>query len=38
LTDRTIVFYKGKITAEFNRENMDEEKLVAAQIGQNINN
>ena len=38
LTDRTLVFYKGKITAEFNRENMDEEKLVAAQIGQNINN
>ncbi|MFC2159196.1 sugar ABC transporter ATP-binding protein [Actinomycetota bacterium] len=38
LTDRTLVFYKGKINAEFNRENMDEEKLVAAQIGQNINN
>jgi len=38
LTDRTLVFYKGRINAEFNRENMDEEKLVAAQIGQNINN
>ncbi|MCJ7472166.1 MAG: sugar ABC transporter ATP-binding protein [Actinobacteria bacterium] len=38
LTDRTLVFYKGKINAEFNRENMNEEKLVAAQIGQNINN
>lgn len=38
LTDRTLVFYKGKINAEFNRENMDEEKLVSAQIGQNINN
>jgi len=34
LADRTIVFYKGKIAAEFNRENMEEEKLVAAQIGQ----
>jgi ABC-type sugar transport system ATPase subunit len=38
LTDRTLVFYKGRINAEFNRENMDEEKLVAAQIGQEINN
>jgi ribose transport system ATP-binding protein len=38
LTDRTLVFYKGRINAEFDRENMDEEKLVAAQIGQNINN
>ncbi|MEE8325336.1 MAG: ATP-binding cassette domain-containing protein [Candidatus Humimicrobiaceae bacterium] len=38
LTDRTLVFYKGKINAEFNRENMDEEKLVSAQIGQHINN
>jgi ribose transport system ATP-binding protein len=38
LTDRTIVLYKGRINAEFNRENMDEEKLVAAQIGQNIKN
>jgi ABC-type sugar transport system ATPase subunit len=38
LTDRTLVLYKGRINAEFNRENMDEEKLVAAQIGQNIKN
>ncbi len=36
LTDRCIVLYKGKIAAEFNRENLDEEKLVAAQIGQSI--
>ena len=34
LSDRCIVLYKGKINAEFTRENMDEEKLVAAQIGQ----
>ncbi len=34
LTDRCIVLYKGRITAEFNKENMDEERLVAAQIGQ----
>lgn len=33
LTDRCLVLYKGKIVAEFNRENMDEEKLVAAEIG-----
>lgn len=33
LTDRCIVFYKGKMVAEFNRDNMDEEKLVAAEIG-----
>ncbi len=33
LTDRCFVLYKGKIVAEFNRENMDEEKLVAAEIG-----
>jgi ABC-type sugar transport system ATPase subunit len=33
LTDRCIVLYKGKFAAEFNRENMDEEKLVAAEIG-----
>ncbi len=36
LPDRCIVLYKGRIAAEFNRENMDEEKLVAAQIGQSI--
>ena len=36
LPDRCIVLYKGKVAAEFNRENMDEEKLVAAQIGQSI--
>jgi ribose transport system ATP-binding protein len=34
LTDRCIALYKGKINAEFTRENMDEEQLVAAQIGQ----
>jgi ribose transport system ATP-binding protein len=34
LTDRCIVLYKGKAVAEFDRETMDEEKLVAAQIGQ----
>ena len=33
LTDRCFVLYKGEIVAEFNRENMDEEKLVAAEIG-----
>ncbi|MCL5072821.1 MAG: sugar ABC transporter ATP-binding protein [Actinobacteria bacterium] len=33
LTDRCLVLYKGKMAAEFNRENMDEEKLVAAEIG-----
>ena len=33
LTDRCIVLYKGRMVAEFNRENMDEEKLVAAEIG-----
>jgi ribose transport system ATP-binding protein len=34
LPDRCLVLYKGKIAAEFTRETMDEEKLVAAQIGQ----
>ena len=38
LADRCLVLYKGKMAAEFDRQNMDEEKLVAAQIGQNINN
>lgn len=38
LPDRCIVLYKGKKTAEFTRETMDEEKLVAAQIGQRIKN
>ncbi|MBU4293386.1 MAG: sugar ABC transporter ATP-binding protein [Actinobacteria bacterium] len=33
LTDRCLVLYKGKLVAEFNRENMNEEKLVAAEIG-----
>ncbi len=33
LPDRCIVLYKGRIAAEFDRDNMDEEKLVAAQIG-----
>jgi len=33
LSDRCIVLYKGKFAAEFSRDNMDEEKLVAAQIG-----
>ncbi|MHB1275639.1 MAG: sugar ABC transporter ATP-binding protein [Candidatus Humimicrobiaceae bacterium] len=33
LTDRCIVLYKGRLAAEFTRENMDEEKLVAAEIG-----
>jgi len=37
LTDRCLVLYKGKLVAEFNRQNMDEEALVAAQIGQKIN-
>jgi ribose transport system ATP-binding protein len=36
LTDRCIVLYKGRAVAEFDRQNMDEEKLVAAQIGQGI--
>ena len=36
LTDRCIVLYKGRLAAEFNRENMNEEKLVAAEIGKNI--
>jgi ribose transport system ATP-binding protein len=33
LTDRCFVLYKGRMAAEFNKQNMDEEKLVAAQIG-----
>ena len=33
LTDRCMVLYKGRMVAEFNRDNMDEEKLVAAEIG-----
>ena len=33
LTDRCLVLYKGRLVAEFNKENMDEEKLVAAEIG-----
>ena len=37
LPDRCLVLYKGKMAAEFTRETMDEEKLVAAQIGQYIN-
>ena len=36
LPDRCIVLYKGKIATEFTRESMDEEKLVAAQIGQSV--
>jgi ABC-type sugar transport system ATPase subunit len=36
LPDRCIVLYKGKIATEFTRETMDEEKLVAAQIGQSV--
>lgn len=36
LTDRTLVFYKGKIVAEFDSEKIDEEELVAAQIGQTV--
>ena len=40
LTDRCMVLYKGRLAAEFNRQNMDEEELVAAEIGKNnyINN
>ncbi len=38
LSDRSIVLYKGRVAAEFNRETIDEEKLVEAQIGQTINN
>jgi ribose transport system ATP-binding protein len=34
LPDRCLVLYKGRIAAEFTRDTMDEEKLVAAQIGQ----
>jgi ABC-type sugar transport system ATPase subunit len=34
LPDRCIVLYKGRTAAEFTRETMDSEKLVAAQIGQ----
>ena len=33
LPDRCLVFYKGRISAEFTRETMNSEKLVAAQIG-----
>jgi len=33
LPDRCIVLYKGRMAAEFTRETMDSEKLVAAQIG-----
>jgi ribose transport system ATP-binding protein len=33
LPDRCIVLYKGKKAAEFTRQTMDSEKLVAAQIG-----
>jgi ABC-type sugar transport system ATPase subunit len=36
LPDRCIVLYQGRIAAEFDRDTMDEEKLVAAQIGQSI--
>ena len=36
LPDRCIVLYKGRIAAKFDRDTMDEEKLVAAQIGQSI--
>jgi ribose transport system ATP-binding protein len=38
LPDRCLVLYKGRIAAEFTRETMDEEKLVAAQIGQYTDN
>lgn len=34
LPDRCIVLYRGKVIREFTRETIDEEKLVAAQIGQ----
>ncbi len=34
LPDRTTVLYKGKIVENFNRENINEKKMVAAQIGQ----
>jgi ABC-type sugar transport system ATPase subunit len=37
LPDRCIVLYKGRLAAEFDRKSMDEEKLVAAQIGQSMN-
>jgi ABC-type sugar transport system ATPase subunit len=33
LPDRCIVLYKGRKAAEFDRQTMDSEKLVAAQIG-----
>jgi ribose transport system ATP-binding protein len=33
LPDRCLVFYKGRISAEFTRATMSSEKLVAAQIG-----
>ncbi|MGQ9616654.1 MAG: sugar ABC transporter ATP-binding protein [Spirochaetota bacterium] len=36
LPDRCIVLYKGRIVAEFTRNTIEEEKLVAAQIGQAI--
>jgi ribose transport system ATP-binding protein len=36
LPDRCIVLYKGRIVAEFTRDTIDEEKLVAAQIGQTV--
>jgi len=34
LPDRCIVLYRGRVAAEFSRETMNEERLVAAQIGQ----
>jgi ribose transport system ATP-binding protein len=37
LPDRCLVLYKGRVAAEFARDTMDEEKLVAAQIGQYTN-
>jgi len=37
LPDRCIVLYKGRKAAEFTRETMDSEKLVAAQIGHAAN-
>ena len=38
LADRCIVLYKGKVVAKFNREDISEEKLVSAQIGQTVSN
>ena len=36
LPDRCLVMYRGRIVEEFDRSSIQEEKLVAAQIGHGI--